>query len=55
MQGKLNLANDGHKHFLLSSVLIMKVMDGFGRHLSDQYYKAGSNLEVVCEVRIILF
>ena len=28
----------------------MKVMDGFGRHLSDQYYKAGSSLEVVCEV-----
>ena len=31
-------------------VPIMKVMDGFGRHLSDQYYKAGSSLEVVCEV-----
>ena len=25
-------------------------MDGFGRQLTDQYYKAGSSLEVVCEV-----
>ena len=32
------------------SVPVMKVMDGFGRHLQDQYYKAGSSLEVVCEV-----
>ena len=39
------------KYFILFSVVpIMKVMDGFGRHLRDQYYKAGSSLEVVCEV-----
>ena len=29
----------------------MKVMDGFGRNLTDQYYKVGSSLEIVCEVR----
>ena len=34
-------------------VPIMKVMDGFGRHLRDQYYKAGSSLEVVCEVSFL--
>ena len=28
----------------------MRVMDGFGRNLSDQYYKAGSSLEIVCQV-----
>ena len=32
------------------SVPVMKVMDGFGRNLADQYYKAGSSLEIVCEV-----
>ena len=25
-------------------------MDGFGRELLDQYYKAGSSLEVMCAV-----
>ncbi len=25
-------------------------MDGFGRELLDQYYKAGSSLEVMCRV-----
>ncbi len=25
-------------------------MDGFGRELLDQYYKAGSSLEVMCTV-----
>ena len=31
-------------------VPVMKVMDGFGRNLADQFYKAGSSLEIVCEV-----
>ena len=33
------------------SVPVMRVMDGFGRNLTDQYYKVGSSLEIVCEVR----
>jgi len=40
---------------LIVQVPIMKVMDGFGRHLSDQYYKAGSSLEVVCELDSVPF
>ena len=32
------------------SVPVMRMMDGFGRNLADQYYKAGSSLEIVCEV-----
>ena len=31
-------------------VPVMRVMDGFGRNLADQFYKAGSSLEIVCEV-----
>ena len=29
---------------------VLTVMDGFGRELLDQYYKAGSSLEVMCAV-----
>ena len=32
-------------------VPVLRVTDGFGRPLADQYYKAGSSLEVVCQVR----
>ena len=32
------------------SVPKLRVTDGFGRPLADQYYKAGSSLEVVCQV-----
>ena len=31
---------------LFPAVPVMKVMDGFGRTLADQFYKAGSSLEV---------
>jgi len=40
---------------LIVEVPVMKVMDGFGRHLQDQYYKAGSSLEVVCELDSVPF
>jgi len=40
---------------LIVQVPIMTVMDGFGRHLTDQYYKAGSSLEVVCELDSVPF
>lgn len=33
-----------------SAAPVLTVMDGFGRELSDQYYKAGSSLEVMCTV-----
>ena len=33
-----------------SSAPVLTVMDGFGRELLDQYYKAGSSLEVMCAV-----
>ena len=36
--------------FLSSAAPVLTVMDGFGRELLDQYYKAGSSLEVMCAV-----
>ena len=31
-------------------VPVMRVTDGFGRNLTDQFYKTGSSLEIGCEV-----
>jgi hypothetical protein len=35
---------------ILIAAPVLTVMDGFGRELLDQYYKAGSSLEVMCQV-----
>ena len=41
----------------LFSVPHLVVMDGFGRLLTDQFYKIGSSLEVMCQVgrKVFLF